>query len=109
METAAMMLTSTYLAVKFFFLFGLVRASVKFEPLQERPILLAALYTAGIAFLSWAFLLNQMATIPWRQWELWLAKSFGLAWLYFWLLGRLEDAGVVWWIVLLAGFGLVWF
>ena len=34
---------------------------------------------------------------------LWSAIAFGLATLYFWLLVRLEDSGIVWWVVLVGG------
>ena len=96
---------TAYLFVKFAFLFGLVRAAVRFEPLQERPFFMAALFTGGIAFLS----VMMLGINDWRRWEWWLARSFFLSWLYFWLLGRFEDAGLLWWVVLLAGLGLVWY
>lgn len=92
---------TAFFAVKFAFFLGLVRSAVRFEPLGERPVTLAALYTAGVAFLSWYLVVDRLA------WGRWLAITFVLATIYFWLLNRFEDAGLLWWLILIAGVGLV--
>ena len=49
------MFVQAYFIIKCGLFLSLLRAAVRNEPLMERPVLLGVLYTAGIAFLSWAF------------------------------------------------------
>ena len=46
------MLAVYYLAIKAVFLFGLVHAFVKFEPLQKHWFFMGLLYAAGVVLLS---------------------------------------------------------
>jgi hypothetical protein len=97
-----------YYAIKLAFFFGLVRTFVVFEPLQKHWLFLAILYTAGVAFLSGAFLLNWDSAVGVRNWEIWLGKTLGLSVLYFWLLSK-YDEGAFFWLLLVAGVALVAF
>ncbi|MFO0960955.1 MAG: hypothetical protein U0800_26540 [Isosphaeraceae bacterium] len=123
-----------YIALKTLFLFALVKAFTAAEPLQKHWAALAALYTAALAFLSWVFILapntenpswrylelwvgNSLGLISpaqprptqvWRAWMIWLAETFALAALYFRLLARFDE-GLMFWVVLLAGLGLIIF
>lgn len=82
-------------------LVSLVRLSVLYDPLGERPAWLAGFYTLG----AWVF--NAFLPIDRPYWPLWMAVGYLLAWLYFWLLSKIEDAGAVWVIVVMAGVPLV--
>jgi hypothetical protein len=97
-----------YYALKLAFFAGLLRAFVAFEPLQRHWLFMAILYTAGVAFLSGAFLLNWDSAQGIRNWEIWLAKTLGLSVLYFWLLSRFDE-GAIFWLLLMAGAALVIF
>lgn len=101
-------LASIYLFLKFVFLYSLVRTQIKFEPMKDHWLFLGVLYAAGIAFLSYVFLLSYQTAPDFRAWQIWLGKSFGLAALYFWLLAKFDE-GVVFWTLLLLGLLLVWF
>jgi hypothetical protein len=109
-----------YLGMKTFFLYSLVRTQVKFEPLRESWLFLAFLYTAGIAFLSYAFLQSWNA-IQWQGWQLqfanwlgvtpwqaWIGQTFVLSAFYFKLLSRFDE-GILFWVLLVLGLGLVYF
>ncbi len=97
-----------YYVMKAAFLFSLVRILVKFETMKDHWLFLGVLYTAGIAFLSYVFIMSPADFPDWRAWQIWLAKFFGLSTLYFWLLSKFDE-GVIFWTVLLLGMLLVWF
>ena len=100
---------SIYLLMKGVFFFSLVRTLVKFDVMQRYYILLAMIYTAGIAFLSYVFLWSwQENPPPLYDRQVWLAQSFGIATVYFWLLNRFDE-GIIFWILLVLGLGVVWF
>jgi hypothetical protein len=94
--------------MKAVFLFSLVRISVKFETMKDHWLFLGVLYSAGVAFLSYVFIMAPQDVPPWREWQIWLAKFFGLSTLYFYLLSKFDE-GVIFWTVLLLGILLVWF
>jgi hypothetical protein len=113
-------LASLYLFMKFVFFYSLVRIQVKFEPMKDHYLFLGVLYTAGIAFLSYVFLVSWQ-TLNWAPWQNRVAQTLGvspwLAWvgetlilstLYFRLLAKFDE-GVVFWTLLLVGLLLVWF
>ena len=102
-------MVSIYLLMKGVFFFSLVRTLVKFEVMERYYLLLAAIYTAGIAFLSYVFLWSwQDFPPPLRDRQIWLAQTFGIVTVYFWLLNRF-DSGIIFWILLVLGLGVVWF
>ena len=102
-------MASIYLLMKGVFFFSLVHTLVKFDVMQRYYIFLAIIYTAGIAFLSYVFLWSWQDNPPsLRAREIWLAETFGIVTVYFWLLNRF-DAGIIFWILLLLGLGIVWF
>jgi hypothetical protein len=109
-----------YLAMKAAFLFGLVRIQVKFETMKDHWLFLGVLYTLGVAFLSFVFL-TSWQEFPWpawqrrvaaviglSPWQSWLAQTFVLSTLYFWLMAKFDE-GVIFWTLLLLGILLVWF
>lgn len=96
-----------YFAMKFTFFFSLVRSFVKYEPLQDHFVFLAMLYTAAVAFMSYVFLQSPRTdVIDWFAWKQWLAITFLISTVYFWLLSR-YDEGLFFWILIVAGIG-VW-
>jgi hypothetical protein len=97
-----------YYLMKTVFLFSLVRTLVKFDTMKDHWLFLGILYTLGITFLSYVFLVAPLENPPWREWQIWLAKTFALSTLYFWLLAKFDE-GVIFWTVLLLGILLVWF
>jgi hypothetical protein len=104
-----MLLWIYYFALKIAFLLALIRSAVKFEPLQDRPVFLAVLATAGVGFLSWVFVVGGLGYNQ-LKWEHWLVSFFLLTWLYFWLLKRCAETGFAWWVILLSGaVGLIYF
>jgi hypothetical protein len=99
-------LASFYLLIKIAFLFGLVRTQIKFEPMQDRWLFLAILYTAGIALLSFLFL-ELTGVLNWAPWQVqlaqslgvspwvsWLGQTFLLSALYFWLITKFGDGAL---------------
>jgi hypothetical protein len=96
-----------YVFLKLFFVYGLVRVFLKFDVLQDHVLLMAILYTVGIGFLSWVYF-NWRPNFRLDNWELWLARTGILAWIYFWLLSKYGE-GIMLYILLLAGLGLVYF
>ncbi|WP_152052559.1 hypothetical protein [Tautonia marina] len=107
------MLTSVaifYLVIKGAFLAALVKAFTSSDSLMEKPIMMAVIYTLGIAGLSYVYLnpsmLREMG-ISWEDRRIWLGTTFLLAALYFWLLAKFENAGALWWAILMLGLGLV--
>jgi hypothetical protein len=97
-----------YYVIKTIFLFSLVRIQVQFETMKDHWLFLGVLYTAGIAFLSYVFVMAPQDFPNWRAWQIWLAWFFGLSTLYFYLLAKFDE-GVIFWTVLLLGLGLIWF
>lgn len=98
----------SYFALKIAFFLGLLRSFVVFEPLQRHWLFIAILYTAGVGFLSAAFLVEWQSAVAVRVWQIWLGKTLGLSALYFWLLSRFDE-GAFFWLLLLAGVALVAF
>jgi hypothetical protein len=109
-----------YVFIKTFFLYSLVRTQVRFEPMRDHWLFLGVLYTSGIAFLSYCFLESWNA-IRWPGWQVRLADNLGLtpwqSWLgltlvlstfYFRLLARFDE-GLLFWVLLALGLGLVYF
>jgi hypothetical protein len=97
-----------YVGLKAAFLYGLVHSFVKYETLQEHWLFMASLYVGGIAVLSGVFIMAPMESPDWWGWELWLAKSLLLAAVYFRLLRRFDE-GMMFWLLLIAGLGLVYY
>jgi hypothetical protein len=91
-----------YYCIKGAFLAGLVQSFVKFDLLQKHWFFLSLLYTAGLTFLSWVFIMAPLAAPDWRQWEIWLGMTFVFTAIYLLLLRRFDD-GMLFWIVLLGG------
>ena len=113
-------LAAYYLFMKAVFFYSLVRIQIKFETMQDHWLFLGILYTSGVAFLSYVFLLSWQA-FPWADWQVRLAGNFGvspwqaflvetflLSTLYFWLMSKFDE-GVIFWTLLLLGVLLVWF
>ncbi|MFM7250902.1 MAG: hypothetical protein ACKO5R_13460 [Planctomycetaceae bacterium] len=98
-----------YLGLKVFLFFSLALALIKAEPLRQQTFFLALLYTLGVAFLSYVFLIApgvQAFWANWRQWQIWLGITFALAFVYFRLLAWTEES-VFFWLVISAGFLVV--
>ena len=85
-----------YFLIKILFFFGLVRSLIKFDPLKGHALFLATLYTAGVAFISYVFLLAPQPSIDWRSWRIWIGATFALSALYFWLLSRFDEGAILW-------------
>ena len=101
-----MFLNVYYLAIKAMFFYSLVHAYVKFENLQKHWLFLALLYTAGIAGLSWVWFVAPGQLEP-AAWRVWLVKTLVLVVVYFKLLQRFDE-GIMFWILLVAGMGIVY-
>ena len=109
-----------YVFVKIVFFFMLVRTLIKFEPMQNHVLFLSLLYTAGVTFLSYAFIMSWQnpSWAPWQNqvarafgvspWVAWLGETLVLSYVYFSLLVRFDE-GVVFWTLLLLGCVLVLF
>ena len=98
-----------YYALKGFFLLSLARSYVVYDVLQKQWLVFPIVYAIALGLLSWVFILGMNPQIPADVWKIWLAQSFGLAVLYFYLLKTFEE-GMLFWIVLLGGWlGLIWF
>ena len=96
-----------YYAIKAAFFFGLVHSFVKFENLQKHWFSIALLYTAGLALLSWVWIIapGRSDVATWRNW---LIASGVIAVIYFKLLERFDE-GTLFWMLLMAGLGVVYF
>jgi hypothetical protein len=114
-------LASYYLFLKAVFFFSLVRIQVRFDTMKEHWLFLGILYTAGVAFLSYIFLFNLPQRFDWADWQLSVARNVGispeqafvaetflLSTLYFWLMAKFDE-GVIFWTLLLLGVLVVWF
>ena len=99
-----------YLLIKGAFLAGLIKAFTSNDSLMSKPIMFAGIYTLGIAGLSYIYLnpsmLREMG-LAMQDRQIWLGSTFVLSALYFWLLAKFENAGALWWAILLLGLGLV--
>ncbi len=96
-----------YYGIKAAFLFGLVHSFVKFETLQKSWLFIGLLYTAGVALLSYVWIIMP-GRYGIRPWQIWLAETAGIAVVYFWLLQRFDE-GPLFWMLLMAGLGVVYF
>jgi hypothetical protein len=96
-----------YYALKAIFLFSLVHSFVKFETLQKSWFFMGLLFTAGVALLSYIWLVMP-GRIEMHPWQVWLAEMAGIAVVYFWLLQRFDE-GPIFWMLLMAGLGVVYF
>jgi len=114
-----------YYFIKIIFFFSIVRVLIKFEPMQKHWLFLGILYTLGVAFISYVFLVSWRPDVAWtRQIELtvaqllglsprqgfriWLGETLVLSTLYFKLICRFDE-GVIFWTLLLLGIPLVLF
>src|SRR5581483_7436133 len=110
-----------YYFIKIVFFYGLVRIQVKFDTMKDHWLFLGILYTAGVAFLSYVFIVGWQENIRWgprenriaqtlgvSPWLAWLGETFVLATLYFRLMAKFDE-GVIFWTLLLLGIVLVWF
>ena len=113
-------LASYYLFLKAVFFFSLVRIQVKFDTMKDHWLFLGILYTTGVAFLSYVFLFSWQK-FDWDEWQLrvargagitpeqaFVAETFLLSTLYFWLMAKFDE-GVIFWTLLLLGLLVVWF
>jgi hypothetical protein len=111
-----------YLFIKAVFFFSLVRAQVKFDTLKDHWLFLGILYTGGVAFLSYVFLMSWMGDsfqwgwwyLQWAgvlgitPWQAFLVHTFVLSTLYFKLMAKFDE-GVIFWTLLLLGIPLVYY
>ncbi len=112
-----MIFAGYYFFIKIVFFFALVRAQIKSDLLREHFLFLGVLYTAAVAFLSYAFLVSWQGQdiVPGRgleaqlskltgqtQWIVWLGETLILSALYFRLLAKFDE-GVIFWTLLLLG------
>jgi hypothetical protein len=99
-----------YLGMKTFFLFSIVRSLVVFDPLKRHWLFLACLYTAGVAFMSAIFYFwpNRIQPFSTREQQVWIGLTLVLTAIYFKLLIRFDE-GIMFWVILLLGLGLVWY
>jgi hypothetical protein len=100
---------AVYYGLKGFFLLSLARSYVVYDALQKQWLIFPIFYTAGLALLSWVFILGMNPGIPADAWKIWLAKSFVLVVIYFKLLSKFED-GFLFWIIFFGGWlGLIYY
>lgn len=92
-----------FLGLKIAFLLGLVKSFTQFDQLARHFYFIALLYVAGIAGLSWVFLMAPVQRTADQAWAIWLVKTFVIALVYFKLLDRFDE-GSLFWIILVAGF-----
>jgi hypothetical protein len=85
-----------YYGLKTVLIASIVAAFVRAEPLRQYKIFLALLSTAGVAFLSWVFLLSQLDMVDLRLWGMWLGANFAGMLFFLWLLERLENNFFFW-------------
>jgi hypothetical protein len=111
---------SYYFFIKIVYFFGLVRTQMKFDLMKDHWLFLGMLYTAGVAFLSFVFLVSWQ-NLPWAPWQVrvaetlgvspwmaWLGETFVLSTFYFRLMSKFDE-GVIFWTLLLLGIPLVLF
>ena len=85
-----------YFAIKVMFLFGLARSLVRYEPLQRHVLFLGLLYTSGVAFLYWVFVLSSQPFVDWSTVGWWLGCTLLLALVYFGLLVKFDESKLLW-------------
>jgi hypothetical protein len=118
-----MIFAGYYFFIKIVFFFSLVRAQIKSDLLRDHFLFLAVLYTAAVAFLSYAFLVSWQGQdiVPGRAWEfqlskatgqsqwvVWLGETLLLSTIYFKLMAKFDE-GVIFWTLLLLGILVVLF
>jgi hypothetical protein len=103
-----MILNVYYIAIKAMFFYGLVHSFVKFETLQKHWFFLALLYTAGVVLLSWVWFVAPDEAPDYRAWQWFWLKTAIIAVIYFKLLQRFDE-GPLFWILLVAGLGVVYY
>jgi hypothetical protein len=106
-----------YYFIKISFFFALVRAQVKSDLIKDHYLFLGVLYTAAVAFLSYAFLVSWQGQdiVPGRVWEarlssavnqsqwvVWLVETLILSSSYFKLMAKFDE-GVIFWTLLVLG------
>ena len=105
-----------YFLIKIAFFFSLVRAQVKYDLVKDHYLFLGILYTAAVAFLSFAFLVSwqgqDFLDSAWVRyvsrllgvtpWVAWLIGTLILSTIYFKLMARFDE-GVMFWTLLLLG------
>ena len=109
-----------YYLIKIVFFFGLVRAQTRYDLIKDHWLFLGILYTAGVGFLSFVFLVSWQ-NLAWASWQVrvaetlgvspwmaWLGETFVLSTLYFRLMSKFDE-GVIFWTLLLLGIPLVFF
>ena len=79
--------------IKIIMLVGLIRLLIA----THKPLLCAGLYT-GVVFLFALLFGNPFVAVLFGT-----IIAFGLSLLYFWLLERFYDSGIIWWIIMLGG------
>jgi hypothetical protein len=111
-----------YFFIKIVFFFSLVRAQIKSDLLRDHFLFLAIVYTAAVAFLSYAFIVSWKGqNFPERYlefrvsqgvgvspWIAWLGMTLILSAVYFKLMAKFDE-GVVFWTLLLLGMVVVLF
>ncbi len=111
-------LLGIYYFFKLMLFFAIVKNLVGSDALQKHLLVLGVVYTSIIAFLSFVFVGPDSFRAPWllyanrlsgvSPWLIWLAATLVLSILYFKLLIRFDE-GILFWILLLVGIGLVFF
>jgi hypothetical protein len=105
-----------YFLIKIIFFFSLVQAQVKYDLVKDHYVFLGILYTAGVAFLSFAFLVSwegqnflngalvvrASRALGVTPWVAWLIGTLVLSTIYFKLMAKFDE-GVVFWTLLLLG------
>ena len=85
------------LAIKVFVLAGMIRLLIA----TDKPVLCAAIY-AGVVLVIGAVFGDPMAGVMFMT-----GLAFISAFVYFWILNRLDTSSVLWWIIAVIGVPLV--
>jgi hypothetical protein len=85
------------LAIKVFILAAMIRLLIA----TDKPLLCAAIY-AGSAFALGALVGDDIMRVAMMA-----ALAFIAAFVYFWILDRLDSGSVIWWVVAVVGVPLV--
>lgn len=105
-----------YILIKITFFYALVRAQFRYDLIKDHYLFLGILYTAGVAFLSYSYLVSWKGqdflngplimpvsrTLGVTPWQAWLIETLALSTIYFKLMARFDE-GVVFWTLLLLG------
>jgi hypothetical protein len=100
-----------YFGLKAVFFYMLVHSYVKFDVLEKHWFFLSVLYTAGVAFLTYVFLIAPgvgQYWANWTAWFIWLGETLVITAVYFKLLARFDE-GILFWLLLMAGVFVVLF